>query len=379
MMILLLLYPDNCLESAKQGLSLWFAAVLPSLLPFMIASFILLETGIVRLIAHVFSPITRVLFAAPGESAYVFFAATLSGYPVGAKLTADLFEKKQITEADAQQMIRFTSVSGPVFITGAVSAGMLGLSEAGVYLAISHYLSAILVGLVFGIFLKIKTNKKKTFHQTSLTDAFSRFKTDIYGCKPLGQILAISVEKSVMTLLKIGGFIVFFSVVLELLSVTGIMHVMTQGYAPIAGLTGIATESTQALLYGSVELTTGCSKAAILNIDIVSKLSVISSIIAFGGACIHMQTKAICAESGLKPKRFLLAKSLQAFFAYMLCSISLSLFPITVSATSIKVDTKTAAYFGIVFAAVSIIILLIIKTIQKNAKPKSAFSLTRKL
>jgi len=133
--ILLLLYPENCLQGAKSGLNIWFANVLQALLPFMAASFILLETGVVRLISYFFAPLTRFLFDAPGESAYVFIASALSGYPVGAKLTSELFTKGRITKEEAQSMIRFTSVSGPVFITGAVSAGMLGAAEAGVYLA----------------------------------------------------------------------------------------------------------------------------------------------------------------------------------------------------------------------------------------------------
>ena len=150
--VFLLLYPESCLESARTGLNLWFTVVLPSLLPFMVASFVLLETGIVRLISYIFAPVTRVLFAAPGESIYVFFVSAFSGYPVGAKLASELYAKEQISERDAQSIIRFTSVSGPVFMTGAVCAGMLGLPEAGIYLALTHYLSAILVGIIFRFF-----------------------------------------------------------------------------------------------------------------------------------------------------------------------------------------------------------------------------------
>ena len=127
MAVMLLIYPENCLSSARYGLELWLTAVLPSLLPFMAASFLLLETGVVRLIAAFFSPLTRLLFYAPGESAYVFLASAVSGYPVGARLSAELYAHGEISEPDAQRIVRFTSVTGPVFLTGAVSAGMLGL------------------------------------------------------------------------------------------------------------------------------------------------------------------------------------------------------------------------------------------------------------
>jgi sporulation integral membrane protein YlbJ len=373
MMVFLILYPENCLKSARVGLDLWLTIVLPSLLPFMVASFILLETGIVRLISHFFAPLTRLLFSAPGESAYVFFASAFSGYPVGAKLAGELYAKKQITEADAQAIVRFTSVTGPVFITGAVGVGMLGAPESGAYLIAAHYLSAVLVGIVFGLFGK---SKNKTCVKESIKDTFNNFKKDIAMCRPLGELLSGSIEKSLLTLLKIGGFLIVFSVIMEVLTVSRALDAAAWVYSPLSRLTGLTNESTKSILIGGIEMTTGCSAASALDMDISNKLPVVSSIIAFGGFCIHMQTKSVCAASGLVPKRFMLAKSLQAVFAYALCSLSLALFPFN-SETQPIPDIKTAAFFGLIFAACSLIALLVIKYIQKTRA--SAFPFGRKL
>ncbi len=373
MTLFLLLYPEDCLKSARSGLDLWLTIVLPSLLPFMTASFILLETGIVRLISRFFAPVTRFLFSAPGESAYVFFASAFSGYPVGAKLAGELYAKKQITEEDAQAIVRFTSVSGPVFITGAVSAGMLGSPEAGAYLAAAHYLSAVLVGIVFGLFGK---SRRAAVKQESLKGAFREFKKDIAACRPLGELLSESIEKSLTTLLKIGGFIIVFSVIMQILTLSGALDAAAWAYSPLARITGLTKQSTKAMLIGGIEMTTGCAAASALGIEIAQKLPVVSSIIAFGGLCVHMQTKSVCAPSGLIPRRFVLAKSLQALFAYLLCSLSLAVFPLSAKAGE-PADIKTAAMFGIVFAACSFIILLVIKYIQRVKA--SALSFGRKL
>ena len=369
---MLLIYPEDCLSSAKNGLDIWFSIVVPSLLPFMVASFILLETGIVRLIAHILSPVTRLLFAAPGESAYVFLAAALSGYPVGAKLTAELYTAGQLSEKDAQAVIRFTSVSGPVFLTGAVGAGMLGVPEAGVYLIAAHYLSAVLVGVVFGFFGRRHLPSPV---KVSLRDTVRGFRRDIAACAPLGTILSGSVQKAVATLLKIGGFIVFFFVVMEVLSVSGIMDLLIRLYTPAANLIGMSTAETRTLFIGSIEMTAGCTAAASLTTALTARLSLISAIIAFGGLCIHMQTHAVCGK--LVPKHFFLAKSLQAMFAYGICTLSLFLMPLSVSADSFSAQSKTAAYTGIVFAAASFIVLLIIKRVQKTQR--SCLTLSRKL
>lgn len=374
MAVFLLLYPERCLESAKKGLDLWFAVVLPSLLPFMAASSILLETGVVRLISYALSPLTRLLFSAPGESAYVVLAAALSGYPVGARITGELYAKGQISEPDAQAIVRFTSVSGPVFISGAVAAGMLGAPEAGAYLISSHYLSAVLTGVLFGILVRNKSApaKKETFRE-----ACALFRRDIARCRPLGELLSESVEKALTTLVKIGGFIIVFSVIMEILTISGALSAAAWVYSPLSRLTGLTEQSTKAILLGGIEMTNGCSMASALDLSLPLKLPIISSIITFGGMCIHMQTKSVCAPYGLVPKRFVMAKSIQAFLAYALCALFLALFPLA-DAQPAAADTKTAAFFGIGFAAVSIITLLIIKYIQKGRR-SAGLSFGRKL
>lgn len=366
MTVFLLIYPENCLKSARNGLNLWFSIVLPSLLPFMVASFILLETGIVRLISHFFAPVTRFLFSAPGESAYVFLVSAFSGYPVGAKLAGELYAKKQISEADAQAIVRFTSVTGPVFITGAVSAGMLGAPAAGAYLIAAHYLSAVFVGIVFGL---LRRNRHKMIRRESFKEALDGFKQDVAVCRPLGSLLSDSIEKSLTTLVKIGGFIVVFSVIMEILTVSGALGAAAWVYSPIARLTGITNDSLQALIIGGIEMTTGCGAASALTSDIAQKLPVLSSIIAFGGLCIHMQTKSVCMSSGLVPKHFVLAKSLQAGFAFAFCSLLLALFPLGPGAQA--PDIKTAAFSGVAFAACSIIALVTVKLIQKSRASSS--------
>jgi len=366
MAAMLFIYPENCLRSAKNGLDIWFNVVVPSLLPFMAASFILLKTGAVRLIAHVLSPVTRFLFAAPGESAYVFLAAALSGYPVGAKLTGELYAAKQISLREAQHIVRFTSVSGPVFLTGAVAAGMLGLPEAGIYLVVSHYLSAALVGIISGLF---ERKHMPPAQKTTLHGALSVFKRDIASSGPIGALLSDSVYNAVTTLLKIGGFIVFFFVAIEVLSVSGIIDLIARIYTPIAALAGMSTADARALLVGGIEMTAGCNDAAQLGTAITQKLALISSIITFGGMSIHMQTRAVCADANLHTKRFMLAKTIQAFFAYGLCALMLTVLPLSIPTSTFAAPSKTAACTGVVFATAVLIFLIVIKRMRQNRHP----------
>ena len=372
--VMMLIYPQKCLDSARYGLELWLTAVLPSLLPFMAASFLLLNTGVVRLIAALFTPLTRRLFYAPGEAAYVLAAAAVSGYPVGARLTAELYARGEISEPDAQRIVRFTSVTGPVFLTGAVSAGMLGLPAAGAYLAAAHYLSAILTGIIFGL-IDRRRHPAPPAKRCTLKDAWARFKADAATCPPIGIMLSSSVEKSLWALLKIGGFIILFAVLLELLNVTGVMDALVWLYSPFASLAGLNNAATQAFVAGGVEMTTGCARVAALSADMTTKLVLISGIVAFGGLGIHMQTRAVCAPSGLLPRCFGIVKTLQGALASALTALLLHVFPLTRAVFAFVPDTKTAAYSGVIFALAVLVILALIKLWQRvSPSPSSACS-----
>lgn len=375
MLVFLLLYPDNCLQSARYGLSLWLLTVLPSLFPFVLASLMLLETGLVRLIAHFFTPVTRFLFNAPGESAYIFLTAALSGYPVGARLTAELYQSGRMSESDAQAVVRFTSVSGPVFITGAVAAGMLGLPEAGATLAFTHYLGAILTGIIFGLFSRRKTSALPQPKQT-LREAFAQFRADAANCPPMGALMADAVEKSMALMLRIGGYIILFSVVMEMLSVTGVLGLLTTVYMPFAKLVGVDSSAVSAMILGSLEMTTGCARVAAAGMPAALALPVLASVIAFGGLCIHMQTHAVCAAVKLQPKGFGLAKMLHGTLSSLLCVLSLKLFPLTVAASSITGTTKNAAYGGVIFAAVVLLLVLAVRIAWRRRK-RSVLPLSR--
>lgn len=371
MAVMLLIYPENCLSSARFGLELWLTAVLPSLLPFMAASFLLLETGVVRLIATCFAPLTRLFFYAPGESAYVFLASAVSGYPVGARLSAELYSHGEISGPDAQRIVCFTSVTGPVFLTGAVSAGMLGLPGAGTYLAVAHYLSAAVVGIILGL-VDRRRYPAPPASGTRFKDAWARFRADAASCPPVGTMLSSSVEKSLWALLKIGGYIILFSVMLELLSVTGVMDVLVWLYSPLTKLAGLDSNAASALLAGGVEMTAGSARIAALNCEMTAKLVLVSGIVAFGGLSVHMQTRAVCAPSGLVLKRFVIAKTIHGTVASALTALMLAIFPLSQTVSTLFPETKTAAFGGVIFAACVVAVLLLIKLWQRF-NPSSSF------
>lgn len=91
--ILLLINPDSIIESGRKGVNLCLNIIFPSLLPFFVVSRLILDTGAIYPIGRLFEPVMKPVFNLPGNAAFPLIAGWLSGYPAGAKYTADLYEK----------------------------------------------------------------------------------------------------------------------------------------------------------------------------------------------------------------------------------------------------------------------------------------------
>ena len=132
--LFLLVFSKNNLVAAKSGLSLWANSVLPSLLPFFIATELLGYTNVVPMCGKLLNRFMRPIFNVPGEGAFALLMGIISGYPVGAKIVANLKENKLCNKVEAERLIAFTNNSGPLFIVGTVGIGLFYNSSIGLIL-----------------------------------------------------------------------------------------------------------------------------------------------------------------------------------------------------------------------------------------------------
>ena len=80
--VCLVLFSSSNMQAAKSGLKLWANSVVPSLLPFFIATEVLSKTNIPRYFGKIFNKITRPLFNISGEVSFALIMGIISGYPV---------------------------------------------------------------------------------------------------------------------------------------------------------------------------------------------------------------------------------------------------------------------------------------------------------
>ena len=155
----IVIFPNDSILAAKNGINIWVNILIPSLLPFIIGANLIVSIKVVDIIGALINPITQFIFNVSGKSALVFVISAISGYPVGARLASDLRLNKDISTFEGQRLVSFCSTSGPLFIIGAVAVGMLNNASLGYLMLICHYLGAISVGLIYRNYGKEKRSK----------------------------------------------------------------------------------------------------------------------------------------------------------------------------------------------------------------------------
>ncbi|MDR2047287.1 MAG: hypothetical protein LBP79_05275 [Clostridiales bacterium] len=150
-----LLNPQTCAAAVYDGFKLFVLKVFPSLFPFLVLGRLFIAAGGFDGASDLIGKIFRKLYNTPAASGYVFLTALLSGYPVGAKLTADMYKNGFLSAEQAKTSAAFSSVCGPLFALGFVGGLLQNASEAGAVILICHYLSA----LASGFFFRTKKNE----------------------------------------------------------------------------------------------------------------------------------------------------------------------------------------------------------------------------
>ncbi len=147
--IFLVVFSKSNLSAAKEGLSLFANSVLPSLLPFFIATELLSYTGIIEVLGRTLNRFMRPIFNVPGVGAFAFIMGIISGYPIGAKIVTNFRQNGICTKEEGERLLAFTNNSGPLFIIGTVGISLFFDTRTGILLFLSHILACISVGIVF--------------------------------------------------------------------------------------------------------------------------------------------------------------------------------------------------------------------------------------
>lgn len=310
--ITLLVFSENNSIASSTGLNIFINNVFPSLFPFLVATEILYNSNFIHIIEKYTKNIFQKLFNVPPKSAIVIILGFISGYPIGAKLIANLKKDKYLTTAEAERLLSFTNNSSPIFIISAIGISIFGNKTIGIVLLFIQILSSILVGIIFR-FWKYNDKEYIDYSYLSLNED-----TNLKVVPNTVEIFINSIKNAVFTTLQIGGFVIIFSVILSILKSTGILNVL----AYLLSFIGIPESYSLALIYGLFEISNGMNliKNIIAYNNIVS-LIVSSFILGFGGISILFQIYSLIYKEHISVKPYICGKLLQACFSVILTCV----------------------------------------------------------
>lgn len=325
----LLLFSDNAVNAARDGLSLWAGAVVPALLPFFIGAEIMNSTGFARIFGILLEPVMRPLFKVPGSASFALVMGVSSGYPVGAKITSDLRSERLLSRIEAERLLAFTNNSGPLFIVGAIGTGMCSSPKTGVFLLACHLLACITIGLLYRFY---GNSENRSTERLGISGRLKAFKNNISeryppGRPSLGTILGEAVKNSVSLIFTIGGFIVLFSVIIRILDATGVIRHLAGMLSVLLSPLGMDAKTMEGILSGLLEITTGSEILCRAKVTPYLKLPALSFIIGWAGLSVHLQVTSIISRTDVRVLPYLLAKFLQGIIAALYTRAGLELFP----------------------------------------------------
>lgn len=315
LIISLVINPKASVTSASRGIKLWFDTVFPALFPFFVTVELLNKSGFVKILGIIMEPIMRPLFNIPGCGAFTFAIGIMSGYPMGAKITSEMRKERIISKTEGERMLAYCNNSGPLFILGAVGVGMFKIPVLGNLLLFTHILACITVAFIFS-FYKGKEREKKLDRNVLHDNIIMRIKSAWSApmeYSDIGSLLGQTIRNSINTILAIGGFIIFFSVIISILQ-NSIIPVLSEAIYILTRKTA-DIDIINAVFCGFFEITTGSSLAASSSSDIIIKASAVALIIGWAGLSVHAQVMSIITDTDLSPKPYLAGKAIQSIFA----------------------------------------------------------------
>lgn len=299
LVVSMLVWPEETFTGARFGLELWANILVPSLLPFFIIAEVLIGLGVVSMLGILLEPVMRPLFNLPGAASFVVAMGFMSGFPMGAVLSRRLYEEGECTAAESERLIAFTNNSSPLFILGAVAVGMFRQPELGVTLALSHYLSNLLIGIIMGLSAP-KTAYQKKREENIVLASLRMLVRAQKRRKPWGKLLGDAILKGVNTICLVGGFVIFFAVLIRILRATSILAHINWFFSFLLTLFGFDPTYGIALTTGFLEMTLGLQQTSVLHASWREKAVISSILLGWSGLSIQSQVASVIAGSGLK-------------------------------------------------------------------------------
>ncbi len=278
----LLLRPSIAYEGARNGLLLWGSVVVPTLLPFMICSNVIVALNAIHILIF---PVKRLLhrfFCLSDAGSYALVSGLLCGYPMGARTCSDFMDNGRISEKEGKYLLAICNHPSPMFLLGYAASGLPQMVPVWLLLA-----------CIYLPILPVSIAARSCYQVTEPARSLS-------VSKKAAQSFDDSLMDSCEVMVKIGGYIMLFSILA--LYITKLP---------------INIPQYKAILLGLVEITTGI-KAISETFSGLSGGLWIAAATAFGGLSGIFQTKSVIKNAGLSIRHYVAWKAFHGLLTIIL-------------------------------------------------------------
>ncbi len=271
-LFILVLNPSLCAVGGYEGLTLWFNIIIPTLMPFMIISNVLVASSDI------------------GNKPQLYGAliGTMCGYPMGAIIAVKLYENKLINLNSAHILACLFNMASPGFVVAYIANHCLNNHKMTFPILVSLYLPII--------FLYFIANKFYTVNALNTT-APSDNDLSIF------KIIDNAIYNASMTTIKLGGYIIIFSIFAYAIKALPISSVLLKS-----------------CIISSFEITNGIKFIANSTLSEMQRFVMAASFTAFGGLSCIAQTQCIFLNTDLSIKKYIYCKIVLALLTALTSS-----------------------------------------------------------
>lgn len=164
----------------------------------MVLSGIMIRMNLTDSFVKLLKPLLQPLFKVSSNCIYTITVGFLCGFPMGAGVTAQLYERNMINKKEAEFLLAFCNNIGPVYFL------TFALPTIGITKIIPCLLGMYGIPLLYGIFLRHVIYKNTLSPHTALVESTPPVTSFL-------QALDESVMASLTNIAKLGGYMIFFN------------------------------------------------------------------------------------------------------------------------------------------------------------------------
>lgn len=294
-----LCYPTQFTQSASYGLRLWYQALLPVLLPFLILTALLRGMGYTRRLDQLLSPITTRFFRLPKAYGSVLFFGLLSGLPISAVLLQALPAKDK--QGGLLYPLLLSTHMSPGFLTGYLASYVLGRPSLSPLLFFTIYGGNLLAAWLFLRPRQPLPVAPATSEVSASPEIFASpeisASPEAIGEPPDGEaspaprslsaLFQSATQTALNGVMTVGVSVMLFSVL------AGFCSLLLPAAFRLFGIPSGQTPLLTALIAGFCEVTGGCSLLVTHRVPFVPRAALVVFFASFGGLSGIFQTKSM--------------------------------------------------------------------------------------